>query len=194
MLATINFVWWVINPSAKHVLNHVDAEKIDTTIAQSIINQAPFGMIVKEAESSTPIPSIVDQIKISGVYAAGNKNSVAFLIVNGKNTIAQIGDNIEGVTVTKVNVDGIIVNDGKQDIKLSISENKTNTANGEINSSSNNRPSFTPNDQDDAPPTPQNNASPQNNNDNSSNNDNSNNIIAERKKMIEQFQQQNSSH
>lgn len=204
------FIWWIINPLNSNVLKNVPIEKSDSNLAQGIINRAPFGVIVKKVEVVVA-PTILDQVKVVGVYAAGLDNSIAFLQIEGKNSISKIGDKVLEGTLKNILPNGVVINDGKQDVDIEISSGNS-TSNpaqpSNINSLNSHSRSYDSTNQQQNQSNATNNSNQQNN-DSSPNTNNGNqpsdsasnsqpksteDMIAQRRKMIEQFQQQNSGN
>ncbi|RTK98875.1 MAG: hypothetical protein EKK57_10815, partial [Proteobacteria bacterium] len=129
VIACSSFVWWCVNPAQSNRLTNVAPYKVNTNIAQGVINQAPFGIIVKKTEVVN-IPTIQEQVKVIGVYAAGVTNSIAFLTVETKNIIAKIGDKVLEGTITQILPSGVVINDGKQDVTIEISDSATPSGGG----------------------------------------------------------------
>ncbi len=185
--------WWLIDPLGYNIPSntYVSAQGSDG-ITLGITNRAPFGIIVVKKEEKSE-PSIVSQVKVTGVYAGGAKNSIAFLLVNGKNSIAMVGESVLGATLTAVKQDGIILRLNNQDIAINVNgSNTTNTANTPITTSNNAAPQpFTQ-------PVADNNQQPPSNQpptamapNNSGGEGDS--LADKRRKMIEAFQRQNAN-
>lgn len=195
-------VWWAVNPLDYNTFNNIisSSSKSDT-LAQGIVNRAPFGVVTQE---KAPEPTIKDQVKVLGVYAGGPNNSIAFIQVNGKNDIAVIGDSVLNAKIKTITPDGIVLIADNQDVKINISsgnskpsENNSSAAyvnkNDRPNSAANN--SYIPNvnarqirdnnrfEREQEEKRYRRNA-PQN----------EELIMEQRRKMIEEFQRQNAEH
>lgn len=191
VIACSSFVWWCVNPAQSNQLTNVAPYQVNTNIAQGVINQAPFGIIVKKTEVVN-IPTIQEQVKVIGVYAAGVTNSIAFLTVETKNIIAKIGDKVLEGTITQILPNGVVINDGKQDVTIEISDSATPSGGGGNSSttpSSSRRMGMEQNNDNNGNGSV-NNTHTSDNNNNQSRDD----LVSQRKKMIEQFQQQNSDN
>ena len=196
-------LWWLANPLGYDTYDNIVNRTFDSTkLAQTIINRAPFGVVTEE---KAPVPTIADQIKVVGVYAAGPNNSVAFITINGKNSIAVIGDNVLDAKVKAIKPDGVVFLAEKQDVTINLSSSSTSPNSPASGSNTNHSQSASGgNGYIPSPPAnnnqgsgSQNNGSQQSNNDNNNANQgsqgNDNDSIAEkRRKMIEAFQKQNS--
>ncbi len=189
--------WWLINPLGYNIPSntYVSAQSSDG-VTLGITNRAPFGVIVVKKEEKAE-PSIVSQVKVTGVYAGGAKNSIAFLLINGKNSIAMVGESVLGATLTAVKQDGIILRLNNQDIAINVDgSNTTNTANAPTTMSNNAAPQpFTPPSQ---PDNNSNNQQPSNNQPSTSMAPNNSggdgdSLADKRRKMIEAFQRQNAN-
>ncbi len=101
------FIWWIITPSINEVyLEKTTVNQFDNSV-KYVINRHPFGIMV---ENKAPIPSIIEKIKLSGVYQNTLKNSIAFFDIDSKHVIAKIGDDIaEGVILKSVKRNKVIV-------------------------------------------------------------------------------------
>lgn len=204
------FVWWAINPLHSNTLKNVPIEKSDNNLAQGIINRAPFGTIVKKVEVVVA-PTILDQVKVVGVYAAGVDNSIAFLQIEGKNSISKIGDKVLEGTLKNILPNGVVINDGKQDVTIEISSGNSTSNPAQSSSGNNHGHSYSDNNTQQQTQSnnttsnsiQQSNDSSQGNSDNSSSQSSvtsnsspksTDDMIAQRRKMIEQFQQQNSGN
>lgn len=127
------FCWWLVNPLGYHTLDATTATsntKADG-VAQGIVNRAPFGVITVEKKEQ---PSIVSQIKVTGVYAGGAKNSIAFLLISGKNSIASLGDNVLGATLKSITPTGIVLSLNNQDIPINMSSGSGDSSSNTPNS------------------------------------------------------------
>lgn len=183
--------WWLVNPLGYNVPTNIYANIQNSNgIAQGIINRAPFGVIIVKKEEVEQ-PSIVSQIKVTGVYAGGVKNSIAFLLINSKNSIAMIGDSILGATLTAINQNGIVLSLNNQNIPINVNGSNTpNTANTPAISPANSTPqpfSGATHDNNGAPANqPPTSMAPNNNG------GDGDSLAEKRRKMIEAFQHQNS--
>lgn len=119
--------WWLVNPLGYDTIDSIASTYVKSDIlAQDITNRAPFGVVTVE---KAPMPTIVDQVKVVGVYAAGPKNSIAFVQIDGKNSIAAIGESIMDATVKAINSDSIILVEKGQSVTINISSASGNSAN-----------------------------------------------------------------
>lgn len=192
-------IWWLANPLGYDTYSNIISRNFDSSkLAQTIINRAPFGIVTEE---KAPVPTIAEQIKVVGVYAAGPNNSIAFITVSGKNSIATIGDTVLDAKVKAITPDGVIFLAGKQDVTINLSSSNAtpNTSNTSSNNHQNSgsagyipnaAPSNSNNNQDTQ--NHGNTNQPANNNENNATQGNDNDSIADkRRKMIEAFQKQN---
>ena len=192
------FGWWLAKPLGYISINTSISKNIKPEgIAQGIVNRAPFGVIT---ETKVLQPSIVSQIDVTGVYAGGTKNSIAFILINGKNSIASIGDDIQGSKLKLIQPDGIVITQGGQDITIKISEDKS-SSNDTTSSNMPNTPAQYSNNSAQQQPINSNNQAPDNQNNSNnvvsngdSNNNQTDDLAAKRKKMIEAFQNQNNGN
>ncbi|TXI92323.1 MAG: hypothetical protein E6Q33_07105 [Neisseriales bacterium] len=192
-------VWWLANPLGYDTYNNIISRNFDSNkLAQTIINRAPFGMVTEE---KAPVPTIAEQIKVVGVYAAGPNNSVAFITVNGKNSIAVIGDSVLEAKVKAIKPDGVVFLAEKQDVTINLTSSSA-SPNSPSSSSGNNGHTQSPSgangyipSSSPPPSNNQNNSNQQTSNDNSATSGNqandSDSIAEKRRKMIEAFQKQN---
>lgn len=199
-------IWWLANPLGYDTYDNILNRNFDSSkLAQTIINRAPFGLVTEE---KAPVPTIADQIKVVGVYAGGPQNSVAFLTINGKNSIAVIGDTVLDGKIKAINPTGVVFFSQNQDVAINLSaasgSNSSTTANASpshstgSSSTNNNSNSYIPSSGSNAANNQsQSDNNHQNQTQNSaadSNTGNDNDSIAEkRRKMIEAFQKQNSA-
>lgn len=197
LITAANFVWWVVKPSETNVLTNVAAQNINDKLAQNIMNNAPFGIVQKKVESSAPV--IADEVKVVGVYAGGEKNSIAFLLVNNKSEIAKIGDKIVSGTVKAILPNGIILTNNGIDRTIELSSGIASPNQPATNVIPNN----TPHNEQYENRNEQNNTNTQNQNVNNTqqsaapsanNRGGMDDVVAQRRKMIEQFQQNNNSN
>ena len=202
-------IWWFAKPIG---YNSIENPALNTAksqdFAQAIINRAAFGIYVEEHAA---VPTI--NVKVIGVYAAGPDNSVAFLQVDDKHIIASIGDTVLEGKIKAITPTGIILTSQNQDISIQIggSNAMSNTppsvssaaSTAQVNSygNSNNTNSNVNNAHpNDSQPTPPPTIPPANNgtdgqpaNANAPNNPDET-LAAKRQKMIQEFQQQNSTN
>ena len=196
--------WWLINPLGYDTIDSIASTYVKSDIlAQDITNRAPFGVVTVE---KAPVPTIMDQVKVVGVYAAGPKNSIAFIQIDGKNSIAAIGESVMDATVKAINSDGIVLVEKGQSVTINLSSASGNSANtpstpasgGEHSNSAN---SYIP--QTNNTSTANNNqpggnnsttASPSSTPPPTSSGQDDDSIADKRRKMIEAFQKQNSNN
>jgi len=202
-------IWWFAKPIG---YNSIENPALNTAksqdFAQAIINRAAFGIYVEEHAA---VPTI--NLKVIGVYAAGPDNSVAFLQVDDKHIIASIGDTVLEGKIKAITPTGIILISQNQDVNIQIggsnamsntppsvssaaSTTQVNSYNNSNNSNSNGNNGNPNNSQPTTPP----NIPPANNgtdgqpaNANAPNNPDET-LAAKRQKMIQEFQQQNSTN
>lgn len=205
MIAQI--IWWFAKPIG---YNSIENPALNTAksqdFAQAIINRAAFGIYVEEHAA---VPTI--NLKVIGVYAAGPDNSVAFLQVDDKHIIASIGDTVLEGKIKAITPTGIILTSQNQDVSIQIggsnamsntppsvsSAASTAQVNSFNNSNNSNVNNSHPNDSQPTTPPP---IPPANNgtdgqpaNANAPNNPDET-LAAKRQKMIQEFQQQNSTN
>lgn len=168
----INFFWWTMKPMQFNTLHNVLPDNFNNQTSQDIANRAPFGIAVNHvATEEKP----TQDIKLFGVYAAGKDNSIAFITLNGTSMIAKIGDEIGDSLITNILSDRIVISTNKSQHEITIS-----SGDAQMNSV----PIQTNNSLNENTPQPSNTA------DHSDPSVGS--IVEQRKKMIEQFQKQNS--
>ncbi len=185
--------WWIIKPLGYNSIeNPVLLSNNPNEYASSIANRAAFGVITTVIESSNQ-PSLADQIKLMGVYAAGVNNSLAFIQVSGQPQNVQIGDSVLNGKIIAITPNSIIINlDGKNVVVEMSSGNSTpnqpTSTTTQAIQTNNNISSLSNSDKDNQAATATSTAV---NNSTQDNNDNS--IADKRQKMIQAFQQQNNS-
>lgn len=119
--------WWIMNPLGYNTIDSIASSYVKPDIvAQDITNRAPFGVVTVE---KAPVPTIADKLKVVGVYAAGLKSSIAFIQIDGKNSIAAIGESVMDATVKAINPDGIVLVEKNQSITINISSALGNSVN-----------------------------------------------------------------
>ena len=200
-------IWWFAKPIG---YNSIENPALNTAksqdFAQAIINRAAFGIYVEEHAA---VPTI--NLKVIGVYAAGPDNSVAFLQVDDKHIIASIGDTVLEGKIKAITPTGIILTSQNQDVSIQIggsnamsntppsvsSAASTAQVNSFNNSNNSNVNNSHPNDSQPTttPPIPpaNNGTDGQPANANAPNNPDET-LAAKRQKMIQEFQQQNSTN
>jgi type II secretory pathway component PulC len=95
-----NCVWWLLSPAkADFYIEKSDLDKSDKS-SNYIVTRYPMGVITapKEAEK----PRIVDQVKLTGVYASDPQHSIAFIEYSGKPMIIRQGKTIDGQATLKI--------------------------------------------------------------------------------------------
>lgn len=99
--------WWVFSPSTVDVyVEKNSANQFDNSV-KYVINRYPFGVI---AELKQQAPSIIEKVKLSGIYLNTKKDSIAFLDVDNKHIIVKIGEEVaESVTLKSIKEDRVIV-------------------------------------------------------------------------------------
>lgn len=183
-----NFFWWMSKPAKLNVIHNVLQDDFNNHVSQNIINRAPFGVVIKKADTVEEKPS--DNIVLSGIYAAGKDNSIAFITFNGTSMIAKIGDTIGSSKLTEILPDKIVLSNGdsKQNIAMSAGDATKNDVPIQQNNNTQTDNNYQSNNQ-----SQNQNDSYQQNNSHSQSITNDD-IIAQRKKMLEQFQKQNSDN
>lgn len=196
-------MWWVINPNQMNHLTNVATYKTDDKLTQSIVNKAPFGVITKKTEPQEAAPSIVDEVTLVGTYASNPANSIAFIQISGKSSIVKIGDKILENTVKAIYATEIILTDGKHEITIPMQKGsaKSNDTNNSDFPSGNNRSKYTVSNTsasniqtNNNVPTTNQTSQPPSGSLNDSTPSGADDVTAQRKKMIEQFQQQNNNN
>ena len=195
--------WWLMNPLGYDTIDSIASTYVKSDIlAQDITNRAPFGVVTVEKAA---VPTIADQVKVVGVYAAGPNNSIAFLQIDGKNSIAAIGESVLDATVKAISSNGVVLVEKGQSVTINLSsasgnsantpntptnggDHSTSTANSYIpqasntNTANNNQPSG-----NSSTANPSSTPPPPSGQDEDS-------IADKRRKMIEAFQKQNSNN
>ena len=163
--------WWLANPSGYDSITNIRASlnvKTPGAVAIAIVNRAPFGVTQIEKVKHA---SILDQVKVVGIYAAGRDSSIALLEVEGKSRIAMIGDSIAGAKLTLITPQGITVLSESQNINLTLSKSSDNGTAGSNNDYRTNNPATLQNHQTEPAAS-------------------DDSITEKRRKMIENFQKQ----
>jgi hypothetical protein len=170
------FTWWGLEPSTPDVyVAPSDIRSLDDGV-KFIINRAPFGVV---ATPSSYKPAIASEIKLTGVYVAGESgNSLAFYELDNKAYIAKIGDSIGGSAILKsVSINRIILSENNMDGEVGLSIAKGSA--GRVSTKGN-----LSNSRDNFP----NNRNSGNSSDYSSQpGQNSTNDVVQRRRMIEEF-------
>ena len=101
-------VWWMLNPAkSDFYIEKFDLDQSDKA-SNYIVSRYPMGIITVPKEAAKP--RIVDQVKLTGVYASDSKNSIAFLEYNGKPMIVSLGSSINGqANIKSINATSIVV-------------------------------------------------------------------------------------
>lgn len=190
VLIFTNFLWWIIKPAKLNVLHNVLQDDFNNQVSQNIVNRAPFGIIVKKVDTVEEKSS--ENVVVSGIYAADKNDSIAFISLNGSSIIAKIGDTVGSSTLTDILPNYIILSTG--DSKRTINMSSGDAVKNDVQTASNNQV-----DNNNHQDTSQNQYGSNNNNnaqqnDSSTHSGSNDDIIAQRKKMIEQFQKQNSDN
>ena len=168
--------WWLANPLGYDSLSSITFNPlISEEISSDISNRAPFGVYV---EIKAPPPTIKDIVKVVGVYAGDKQNSIAFISMNEKTTLAKIGDKVSDTTLVEILATGAVfkANDGQKvtiEITSAGPSSSSNLSSNSSSSSSYQNSSYSP---------------PSSGSNRSSDDD----VSEKRRKMIEQFRKENS--
>lgn len=169
-------IWWVVSPAKDNIfIEWADLDKQDKATGY-INNRYPFGVVVVVKPKEEAKPSIVDQLRLTGVYLSSNKDSFAFLEYRGKPTLTRLGAVIgdSDATVKAINPDSITVNADGQDFTIKVSVGQASVSNNVATSNTAGSSIF--------------GAASQNNSSNSqSNNGSSEDFKQRRKKLIEEY-------
>lgn len=116
-------IWWLLIPQySEAYVEKTSIKQFDNDL-QFVINRYPFGVITKDNMAK---PSLLSQLKLTGVYQSIPQKSLAFFDLNGKKLISKIGDTIDNNMVIKdINSNNVVVKDksGENTIKISTSSN-----------------------------------------------------------------------
>ncbi len=108
--------WWIFQPSATIVYMQRPSYNHYNDIAKFIINRHPFGVMINPIAPSKP--QIINLIKLTGVYATDQNNSIAFIEYESKSLILKIGNKINSTTsITKITPQNVtIVENGNSSV------------------------------------------------------------------------------
>jgi hypothetical protein len=136
----VQFTWWIVHPVKDSILLLNVTQNYDK-IEQHIINFVPFGEIKMEAIQTV---SVLNNINLYGTYVSDNDSSLAFVNVDSKPYILQIGDDIQGYKLTAIKKDYIQLFNAqsKQESKINLSNNKYATDNSSLTNNNIDNSSF----------------------------------------------------
>ena len=131
-----NCVWWMLNPSqSDFYIEKSDPDQSDKS-SNYIVNRYPMGIITTRKEVVEK-PRIVDQVKLTGVYASDSQNSIAFLEYGGKSIIVKQGGAINGqAKIKSIKPTSIVVVEDGIEATINISKSTSSGGGEGYNSSS----------------------------------------------------------
>lgn len=131
----VQFTWWIVHPVKGSILLLNVTQNYDK-IEQHVINFVPFGEIKVEVAQTS---SVINNINLYGTYVSDEDNSIAFVNVDSKAYILQIGDDIQGYTLKKINKDSIELYDtqAKQSSTVNLATNKNAPENNNLTNNNN---------------------------------------------------------
>lgn len=131
----VQFTWWIVHPVKSSILLLNVTQNYDK-IEQHIINFVPFGEVKVE---TTQAVSVINNINLYGTYASDSNSSLAFVNVDSKPYILQVGDDIQGYTVKAIKKDSMELYDAqaKQSSTVNLSSNKSASDNPNLTNSNN---------------------------------------------------------
>jgi hypothetical protein len=131
----VQFTWWIVHPVKSSILLLNVTQNYDK-IEQHIINFVPFGEVKVE---TTQTVSVINNINLYGTYASDSNSSLAFVNVDSKPYILEVGDDIQGYTVKAIKKNSIELYDAqaKQSSTVNISNNKSASDNPNLTNSNN---------------------------------------------------------
>ncbi|MEN9946868.1 MAG: hypothetical protein RLZZ293_1254, partial [Pseudomonadota bacterium] len=191
-------LWWMLKPVGFHHIQSITNPYIKSEdIATGIGNRAPFGIVlVEKVDKPSDFDQVISQVKLVGVYAAG-KNSIAFLQISGKNSLAQINDNILSTKLKRIESDSIVVSSNNQYLTIHLSGATSNSSSDPSNNSYRNKTNFLDNDQsnDKADNYDDGKIDNSKNLSNDDDDEDDDDMIAKRRRrLIEEFQRQNQNN
>ena len=87
--------------------------------AKYVASRNPFGQIIQPPAEATP--SIVSQIKLTGVYVNTPDSSIAFIELDGQSSILKIGDQINNeATLTNITPNSIVISYNGSDFNVNL--------------------------------------------------------------------------
>lgn len=136
-----NVVWWTLNPThSDHYIEKFDLDQSDK-FSNYITNRYPMGIITAPKEVAKP--RIVDQIKLTGVYASDPQHSIAFLEYSGKPMIVRLGGSINGqANVKLINPTSIVIIEDGVEATISIISGSGSGGGSASNSTNSGMPSI----------------------------------------------------
>ena len=182
------FVLWVFTPNISEIYHDKFNLLAFETSGKFIMNRAPFGVILAPPpDAAPPVPTIVSQMKLTGVYVNTLKNSMAFYELDKKSYIAKIGDTIGSSAVLKsISANGIVVSENGLDgeVKMSGGDGTAQapTSQSNTNNSVFNNSNYQPPAQNNSNPSMQNQQNEQQPDD----------FAERRRKLMEEFTQRRS--
>lgn len=131
----VQFTWWIVHPVKSSILLLNVTQNYDK-IEQHIINFVPFGEVKVE---TTQAVSVINNINLYGTYASDSNSSLAFVNIDSKPYILQVGDDIQGYTVKSIKKDSMELYDAqaKQSSTVNLSSNKSASDNPNLTNSNN---------------------------------------------------------
>lgn len=131
----VQFTWWIVHPVKSSILLLNVTQNYDK-IEQHIINFVPFGEVKVEVAQTV---SVINNINLYGTYASDSNSSLAFVNVDSKPYILQVGDEIQGYTVKAIKKDSMELYDeqAKQSSTVNLSNNKSASDNSNLTNNNN---------------------------------------------------------
>lgn len=130
-------VWWIFVPTNPDV--YVESANFDQQdkITSYIVNRYPFGVVAVAAAEDKPKPSIISQLKLTGVYLNTDSDSFAFVTYQDKSLVIRQSESIAdtGLILKQVRTDSIVVTMNNSDsiINLDPLQLGGNLRNGGVN-------------------------------------------------------------
>jgi len=132
-------IWWILSPSrTDFYMEKFDLDQADKS-SSYIINRYPMGLITTPKEAART--RIIDQIKLTGVYASDPGHSIAFIEYGNKPIIVRQGKFIDGqAQVKSINPDGIVIVEDGVEATVNISSTSASGNGSAPNSTSSGMP------------------------------------------------------
>lgn len=116
------FTWWLITPTLPDIyVEKITAHQFDNSI-KMIINRYPFGIVIVQKTEDVPIPTIAEQITLTGVYASEeSKDSFAMIDYNNKSIVLRIGEVIaDDAILSAISAESITIIQGNNETSIKL--------------------------------------------------------------------------
>jgi hypothetical protein len=102
-------LWYLSSPNDTIYMEHIDTTKFENNV-KFIINHHVFGNIVQKISTNQSQSSIVNTVKLTGIYFSTIYNSFAIMEMDNQAYVVQVGSVLSNAVVDRIYSDKVSMN------------------------------------------------------------------------------------